>query len=111
MTVIRISTRGNLADDVKNTRVKVRSSGAWMAARCATNVPERCRYFRYHDGSEEFYGHAEDPHEWKSLIESSGMATLIDEHRGFLPTTSHPVLGKESAGHRAYEASQKAEDL
>ncbi|MEM7365619.1 MAG: sulfatase, partial [Pseudomonadota bacterium] len=28
---------------------------------------ERWRYIRYHDGTEEFYDHTDDPHEWTNL--------------------------------------------
>ena len=29
---------------------------------------ERYRYIHYNDGSEEFYDHADDAHEWNNLI-------------------------------------------
>ena len=69
---------------------------------------ERYRYIHYNDGSEEFYDHAEDPHEWKNLIAQPELASAIEEHRAFLPKNPHPILGKDSTGHKAYQASQAA---
>jgi len=67
---------------------------------------ERYRYLRYNDGSEEFYDHADDPHEWRNLIDDPGLAPVIAKLRGFLPETNHKVLGKGSTGHRAFGASE-----
>lgn len=69
---------------------------------------ERYRYIHYNDGSEEFYDHASDRNEWKNLIDKPELASLIEEHRAFLPKTPHPILGKDSTGHKAYQASQAA---
>ncbi len=69
---------------------------------------ERYRYIHYNDGTEEFYDHANDSHEWKNLIGVPEMATLIEKHRTFLPRTSHPILGKGSTGHATFEASETA---
>jgi len=69
---------------------------------------ERYRYIHYNDGTEEFYDHATDPHEWKNLARASDLATLIDKHRQFLPRTSHQVLGNRSTGHSAFKASEAA---
>ena len=69
---------------------------------------ERYRYIRYQDGSEEFYDHRHDPHELKNLIGDPALSKAVDTHREHVPKTYHPVLGKNSTGHKAYEASQAA---
>ncbi|QDU75827.1 Choline-sulfatase [Bremerella volcania] len=66
---------------------------------------ERYRFIRYNDGSEEFYDHNSDPHEWNNLISHSEMKTVIEQHRKHLPQTSHPILGEGSTGHKAFHAS------
>lgn len=71
---------------------------------------ERYRYVHYNDGSEEFYDHAGDPHEWRNLIGRPEQEALIEMHRSFLPSTSHPVLGQKSTGHRAFYASEALAD-
>ena len=43
------------------------------------------RYIRYADGSEEFYDHRVDPHEWKNLAGQAGMAPLLKQHAAWLP--------------------------
>ena len=67
---------------------------------------ERYRYIHYNDGSEEFYDHADDPHEWENLIETPKLAAEIARHRTFLPKQAHPVLGQGSTGHNAFKASE-----
>ena len=42
---------------------------------------ERYRYIHYNDGSEEFYDHADDAHEWNNQIGNPELAALIEEHR------------------------------
>ncbi|MEW4562068.1 sulfatase [Bremerella sp. JC770] len=69
---------------------------------------ERFRYIRYHDGSEEFYDHGNDPHEWNNLIGRTEMMPMIEQHRKHLPRASHPVLGEGSTGHKAFKASNSA---
>jgi len=69
---------------------------------------ERYRYIHYNDGTEEFYDHTKDTHERNNLIEDSDITPLIEKHRAFLPQRSHPVLGKGSTGHRAFQASEDA---
>ena len=69
---------------------------------------ERYRYIHYNDGTEELYDHSDDPHEWKNLINHPDMATTLAQHRTFLPKTSHPILGTDSTGHKAYKASEAA---
>ncbi|MGB0372260.1 MAG: sulfatase [Opitutales bacterium] len=67
---------------------------------------ERFRYIRYKDGSEEFYDHWNDPHEWHNLIKEPEWADVIAEHRAFYPEDFHPILGKGSTGHKAYNRAQ-----
>ena len=43
------------------------------------------RYIRYADGSEEFYDHRVDPHEWKNLAGQAEMAPLMKQHAAWLP--------------------------
>ncbi len=46
---------------------------------------ERWRYIRYADGTEELYDHESDPHEWVNLADSSKHASVIADHRKWLP--------------------------
>lgn len=69
---------------------------------------ERYRYIRYHDGSEELYDHRNDPHELTNVIDNPLLGKVVEAHREQLPKTYHPVLGKNSTGHKAYEASEAA---
>ena len=69
---------------------------------------ERYRYIHYNDGSEEFYDHADDAHEWNNQIGNPELAALIEEHRAHKPKQFHPVLGTDSTGHKAYKASEAA---
>lgn len=70
-------------------------------------VSERYRYIHYNDGTEEFYDHSTDPHEWNNLIGDSAVAAEIDKHRKFLPKTTYPILGEGSTGHKSYSESEK----
>ena len=69
---------------------------------------ERYRYIHYSDGSEEFYDHSKDPHEWNNLIKQTDLADTIKKHRAAMPEKYHPILGKRSTGHNAYAASEAA---
>ena len=51
---------------------------------------ERWRYIRYADGSEELYDVAADPHEWTNLASDPAHASVLAEHRAWLPETSAP---------------------
>lgn len=68
---------------------------------------ERYRYIHYNDGSEEFYDHSTDPHEWHNLADKSDLAAVIAKHKAFLPKEQHAVLGNRSTGHNAYSAAEK----
>jgi len=67
---------------------------------------ERYRYIHYNDGSEEFYDHSNDSHEWTNLSNNPEVASKIKAHRTFLPEASHPILKGNSTGHKAYAASE-----
>ncbi|GAF95917.1 unnamed protein product, partial [marine sediment metagenome] len=32
---------------------------------------------------------------------------ILKQHRHYLPVNEHPILGKESTGHRAFQAAEK----
>ena len=70
---------------------------------------ENFRYIRYLDGSEEFYDHRNDPHEWFNLAKSDDKALQgsIQEHRQHLPKKEADVLPASSSGHNAYEAASR----
>jgi choline-sulfatase len=51
---------------------------------------ERWRYIRYADGSEELYDLQNDPHEWTNLAGRSEHASIIAQHRKWLPKTDLP---------------------
>ncbi len=66
---------------------------------------ERYRYIHYHDGSEEFYDHSDDPHEWHNLITNKDLAKEIAAHKAHLPQKEHEILGGGSTGHHSFNAS------
>ena len=68
---------------------------------------ERYRFIQYLDGSEEFYDHLSDPHEWHNLIEKKRLKSLIAEHRSHLPQHQEEILTGQSTGHKAYEAASR----
>lgn len=70
---------------------------------------QRFRYIRYNDGSEEFYDHRTDPHEWDNLLADSPSnvpAEILKMHRDHLPKTQHRLLPGESTGHAAFKAAE-----
>lgn len=46
---------------------------------------EEYRYIRYHDGSEELYNEATDPHEWTNLASKESSLPIIEQLRSHLP--------------------------
>ena len=68
---------------------------------------EHFRYIRYADGSEEFYDHRNDPHEWNNMIGNADLADAIEQHRQHLPKKDVPTLPGRSTGHNAYEAASR----
>jgi hypothetical protein len=69
-------------------------------------VSENYRYIKYNDGSEEFYDHTSDPHEWYNLIDNKEYLIEIERHGRELPIANHIILGKNSTGHKAFEATE-----
>ncbi len=73
---------------------------------------DRWRFIQYQDGSQELYDHDSDPHEWNNLAYQERFFNVKAEHLKWIPKQEHPILGKDSTGHRAYQAakvnSQKA---
>ncbi|MDI6451342.1 sulfatase [Anaerobaca lacustris] len=51
---------------------------------------ERWRYIRYADGSEELYDHETDPNEWTNLGGDPKFASVLEEHRRWLPEIDVP---------------------
>lgn len=49
---------------------------------------EKWRYIRYHDGGEELYDEAKDPHEWTNLAGSAEFAPLKAELGRWLPAVN-----------------------
>lgn len=71
-------------------------------------VSEQYRYISYSDGSEELYDRRADRHEWQNLARDPRLTAVMTEHRAHLPKDSHPVLGKDSTGHKAFAAAEAA---
>ena len=58
---------------------------------------EHWRYIRYADGSEELYDMRKDPNEWRNLAADPKFASIIDEHRAWMPKASaKPARGSKS---------------
>ena len=68
---------------------------------------EHFRFIHYLDGSEEFYDHRKDPHEWNNLAASKELADVIKAHRRHIPSQEADVLPGNSTGHQAYEAANE----
>ena len=51
---------------------------------------ERWRYIHYADGSEELYDMQKDPNEWHNLASKSEYATIIADHKKWLPKVDLP---------------------
>ena len=74
---------------------------------------QQWRYIRHADDSEELYDMHGDPHEWKNLARRPEFATVIAEHRKWLPSTNaapapgsrHRILTFE-AGKIIWEGSE-----
>jgi len=67
---------------------------------------ERWRYIRYADGSEELYDMRTDPNEWTNLAGKSEHASVIAEHRKWLPKIDRPPAPNSAARVLTYDASK-----
>jgi len=74
-------------------------------------VSENYRYIQYNDGSEEFYDRSKDTHEWNNVVKNPEYAEVINKHRAQIPQERHEILGKNSTGHKTFEASEAARPL
>ncbi|MCA9192893.1 MAG: sulfatase [Planctomycetales bacterium] len=55
------------------------------------------RYIRYADGTEELYDERTDPHEWHNLAGQPRYASIVEEHRRWLPKIDvPPAVGSAS---------------
>lgn len=70
-------------------------------------ISEQYRFIQYNDGSEEFYNHNKDPHEWDNVIALPEYAEVIQQHRLQVPQARYEILGKGSTGHKSYSASEE----
>jgi arylsulfatase A-like enzyme len=70
-------------------------------------ISERYRFIQYNDGSEEFYDHVKDPHEWNNVVNDPKYARVVKHHRWQLPQEPYEILGKGSTGHLSYAASEE----
>ena len=52
----------------------------------------RYRYIQYRDGSEEFYDHRSDPHEWNNVVSDPEFQTVIERLKLEIPTQWHPAV-------------------
>lgn len=66
---------------------------------------ERWRYIRYADGSEELYDHQSDPNEWTNLATNAEFATVIAEHRRWLPKVDVPPAANSAQRVLTYDKS------
>jgi arylsulfatase A-like enzyme len=69
-------------------------------------ISESYRYIHYNDGSEELYDRRKDPNEWMNLASIPAHQRTLEEHREHLPKSYRSLLGADSTGHRAYEATE-----
>ncbi len=61
----------------------------WLRGNHAVRT-ERWRYIRYHDRSEKLCDHSNDPWEWENLAGGEEHASVIEEHRRWLPVDEAP---------------------
>jgi arylsulfatase A-like enzyme len=66
---------------------------------------ERWRYIRYADGTEELYDMIEDPNEWNNLAGRPEHASVIAEHKAWLPKVDRPLAPKSASRILTYDAT------
>lgn len=54
---------------------------------------EKWRYIEYADGSQELYNMEEDPNEWTNLASDAKYASVIAEHKKWIPESVPPAKG------------------
>ncbi|MBX2877557.1 MAG: sulfatase [Saprospiraceae bacterium] len=69
------------------------------------------RYIHFEDGSEEFYDHAQDPHEWNNLIQDSESSDSYSKWIEQLPRINKPWSPANSKGANAYLEAQRQRDV
>jgi choline-sulfatase len=67
---------------------------------------ERWRFIRYADGSEELYDHESDPNEWHNLAAKPEHATIVAEHRQWLPKIDRPLAPGSASRVFTYDAAK-----
>ena len=65
-------------------------------------------YIRYEDGTEEFYDHLKDPHEFDNQIRNPKYKSIIHKHRKYLPKTNAPWDQYSNYNFQPYFVDQKA---
>jgi len=65
---------------------------------------ERWRYIHYADGSEELYDMQQDPNEWHNLAGKSEYATIIADHKKWLPQVDLPPAPNSASRVLTYDA-------
>lgn len=53
------------------------------------------RFIQYADGTEELYDMRQDPNEWHNLANDSEYATVVSDHRRWIPVSRPPVPGSK----------------
>lgn len=69
---------------------------------------ERWRYIRYADESEELYDMSQDPHEWINLAGDPAYASIIADHRRWLPEVD--VAPVPNSAHRVLTYNQQTDE-
>lgn len=62
------------------------------------------RYIQYRDGSQELYDHRTDPLEFTNLASDPAYASIIEEHRAYIPENPALPAGRTEFKGDAYEA-------
>ncbi len=65
---------------------------------------ERWRYIHYADGSEELYDMQKDPNEWYNLAGKSEYATIIADHKKWLPKVDLPPAPNSASRVLTYDS-------
>jgi iduronate 2-sulfatase len=65
------------------------------------------RYIRYNDGSEEFYDHRSDPHEWYNLVNTKKARNEIEKLIKFIPQYNAPYAEYSFYNYNPYFINDK----